>query len=255
MYCLFAHTISLPVCIHIHNQLSLHPRFVESETCKQVTLTRSGDDLVMQLSPKLYSQSTPTKRPALALHLEWVRGSGTLPYGPSRDLPEPVDPAKPKVSRIAQRKEILAKFREENKVLKAEKRDRVSEMRRLKSENEVLKRESLQLRESQASHVKASKQQQPRSEVDALRRENQQLRQARDGQHAHLLRIGSANEFQRQHIEHLRRSIVALQQQVVQLGGEAQPEQGTDANGAQEVVVVDDSDEQQQSKRRRVSEG
>lgn len=160
-------------------------------------------------------------------------------------------------------KEILALFREENKVLKTEKRERIFEMRRLKTENDTLRRENQLLRASVASRATVLPNHQQKISEDNLRRENQQLKQMRDGQHVHLCRIGGAHEFQRQHIEHLRRNILALQQQVSQLGGQPQQDvqhsaHTTAGHDPQEVTVIDSGDqpeEQQQSKRRRTSEG
>lgn len=181
-----------------------------TDACNNVILTRSGDDLIMQLSERVYTRRNPNWGPTIRFTLEWVRGSGNLPYPPSRDPPEPVEPPKPRVPREEQQKEILVRLRDENKALKTAKRERASELRQWKTEN------------------------------DALRRENQQLKQANDTQYAQLIKLGGSHEFQRQHIEHLRRKIQVLEQQVAQAGGQQQASGGSTED---DVVVVEDVDE------------
>lgn len=171
-------------------KLALHydPRVHKSDTCKNVLLSRSRDDLVLQLSQRVYTRRNPNWGPTLQFTLAWVRGSGRLPHGLSRDppapLPVPVEPARPKVSRDEQQREVIARMRDEIKALKSAKRDCVGDSRQFKAEN------------------------------DALRREVQQLQATNDAQYAELLKLGSSHEFQRQHIEHLRRKIQDLQQQL-----------------------------------------
>lgn len=183
-----------------------------TDACNNVILTRSGDDLVMQLSERVYTRRNPNWGPTIHFTLEWVRGSGNLPYAPSRDPPEPIEPPKPRVPREEQQKEILVRLRDENKALKTAKRERASEMRQWKTEN------------------------------DTLRRENQQLKQANDTQYAQLIKLGGSHEFQRQHIEHLRRKIQALEKQVTQATG-GQQQQVSDGTEDDAVVVEGEADE------------
>lgn len=158
----------------------------KTDACKNVLLARSRDDLVLQLSKRVYTRRNPMWQPPIAFTLEWVRGTGIAPHGMSRDPPTPLvlaEPPRMKLPREEQQKDTIARLREENKALKAAKRDRAGDSRQYKTDN------------------------------DALRREVQQLRTTNDAQYAELIKLGSSHEFQRQHIEHLRRKIQALQQQ------------------------------------------
>lgn len=176
--------------------LQYDPRVHKTDACKNVVLSRARDDLVLQLSQRVYTRRNPAWGPPIQFTLEWVRGSGTLPHGMSRDPPTPLplpEPPRSKVPREEQQKDTIARLREENKALKAAKRDRAGDSRLYKAENE------------------------------ALRREVQQLKAANDAQYAELIKLGGSHEFQRQHIEHLRRKIQGLQQQLATAGQQQQP--------------------------------
>lgn len=224
--------------------------------CKHVVLTKAdgdSDDLVMQLNQKVYARLNPELGAMVQFPLRYIPGTGTpsLQDGfTDKPVKKPTTGAtksvKPETTtttaRTEKQKEQLPRLREENKALKATNRALTADLKRARAEITALRKENQAMSATKAAYeteltllgrervesLRAFK-----TENDALRRENWQFQQ----QHAQLIKMGGMHEFQRQHIEHLRRKIHALEGKSRQ-PVEGQQQQGEVPESVQEVGMT-----------------
>ncbi|GAB9474418.1 hypothetical protein Gpo141_00011543 [Globisporangium polare] len=247
-------------------QLALQqdPRVKKTVACKHVVLTKAengdSDDLVMQLNQKVYARLNPELGAMVQFPLKYVPGSGNPPSTQDgkvtdKSVKKPTTRAtKPKVkpettTTTATRtekpkKDLLPRLREENKALKATNRALTVDLKRARAEITALRKENQAVSATKAGYEtelallgkeRVESLRAWKSENDALRRENKQFQQ----QHTQLIKMGGMHEFQRQHIEHLRRKIQALEGKGGQPGDRLQQQKGQEVpESLQEVAVT-----------------
>lgn len=235
--------------------------------CKHVVLTKAdgdSDDLVMQLNQKVYARLNPELGAMVQFSLRYIPGTGapSLQDGfTDKPVKKPTTRAtksvKPETTtttaRTEKQKEQLPRLREENKALKATNRALTADLKCARAEITALRKENQAMSATKAAYEteltllgreRVESLRTLKTENDALRRENWQFQQ----QHAQLIKMGGMHEFQRQHIEHLRRKIHALEGKSGQpVEGQQQEEEEEVPEGIQEVEVASSESSRKQS--------